>query len=149
MTSETGKSLIDDLRKVEVFADLLPEQLAWLADHFEELRVQPGEIFAHPGDPVDYLTVILEGEIRVERTGEPDTPIFRGFAGQVTGMLPYSRLTNYPGTGRAVLPTVYCAFTKTTFRRCCSEFLCSASDWWPSCPTVSATPPSAKLSGTS
>ena len=105
LTSETGKSLIDDLRKIEVFADLPQEHLAWLAEKFEEMRFQPGEIMAREGDPLDHLTVILEGEIRIQRGSGPDAPIFTAYAGQVTGLLPYSRLTHYGGTGRAVLPT--------------------------------------------
>ncbi len=103
--SETGKSLIDDLRKIEVFSDLPQEHLAWLAEKFEEIRIQPGEIFAREGDPADWLVVILEGEIRLQRSGGPDSPVFRATGGQVTGLLPYSRLTRYGGTGQAVLPT--------------------------------------------
>ncbi len=105
LTSETASSLIDDLRKIHVFADLPQEHLAWLAEKFEERRFQPGEIFAREGEPADYLTVILEGEIRVQRESGVDAPIHTAYAGQISGVLPYSRLTNYPGTGRAVLPT--------------------------------------------
>ena len=105
LTSETGRSLIDDLRKIEVFADLPQEHLAWLAEKSEEIRFQPGEIFAREGEPTNYLTVILEGEIRVQRESGSDAPIYIGYAGQVTGVLPYSRLTHYPGTVRAMLPT--------------------------------------------
>ena len=65
----------------------------------------PGEIFVRPGDPAVWLTVILEGEIRLQRAGDPDGPIYSAVAGQVTGYLPYSRLTHFAGTGRAVLPT--------------------------------------------
>jgi signal transduction histidine kinase len=96
----TRRSLVDDLRKVEVFADLPGGQLAWLAEHLQELRFQPGE-----GEPLDHLTVILEGELRIQRGNGTDEMIFRGIAGQVTGLLPYSRLTHYGGTSRAVLPT--------------------------------------------
>jgi hypothetical protein len=78
LTSETGKSLIDDLRKITVFADLPPEQLAWLAENFEEMRFQPGEIFVREGDPAEYLNVILEGEIRIQRSSDPDHPSSRG-----------------------------------------------------------------------
>lgn len=105
LTSETGKGLIDDLRKIEVFSDLPQEHLAWLAEKFEERRFQPGEVMAREGDPLDHLSVILEGEIRIERGSGPDTLIFRVNAGQVTGLLPYSRLTHYGGTTQAVLPT--------------------------------------------
>lgn len=44
VTGETGKSLIDDLRKIEVFADLPQEHLVWLVEKFEERIFQPGEI---------------------------------------------------------------------------------------------------------
>ena len=76
LTSETGKSLIDDLRKIEVFSDLPQEHLAWLAEKFEERRFQPGEIMAREGDPLDHLTVILEGEIRIQRGSGADALIF-------------------------------------------------------------------------
>ncbi|MGD0941913.1 MAG: ATP-binding protein [Terracidiphilus sp.] len=103
--SNTGRVSIEDLRKIEVFADLPSEQLDWLAEHLEELRFQPGEIMGREGDPQDHLTVILEGELRYQRESGADEMSFRGFAGQVTGLLPYSRLTHYGGTSRAVLPT--------------------------------------------
>ena len=105
LTSETGRSLIDVLRKIQVFADLPQEHFAWLAEKSEEIRLQQGEIFAREGEPTNYLTAILEGEIRVQRESGSDAPIYIGHAGQVTGVLPYSRLTHYPGTVRAMLPT--------------------------------------------
>jgi signal transduction histidine kinase len=104
-TRATGSSLIADLRRIDVFADLSPEHLAWLAEHFQEMRFQQGEIMAREGDPLDHLTVILEGEIRIQRGSGPDALIFRVPSGQVTGLLPYSRLTSYGGTTQAVLPT--------------------------------------------
>lgn len=105
MASAAARSLVDDLRKVEVFVDLPDEQLTWLAEHLEVLRFQPGEVAGREGDPLDHLAVILEGELRFQRGSGADEMIFRGFAGQVTGLLPYSRLTHYVGTSRAVLPT--------------------------------------------
>ena len=105
LTTTTARVSIDDLRKIEVFADLPMDQLAWLADHFQEMRFKPGEVMGREGEPLDYLTVILEGEIRIQRGGGPDGPVFRGFAGQVTGLLPYSRLTHSGGTSQAVLST--------------------------------------------
>jgi signal transduction histidine kinase len=105
LKKEKGMSLIADLRKIEVFADLPEVDLAWLAEKGEEVRYQPGEIFIQEGDPADALFAVLEGEIRFQLSGGPDSPVYRSNAGQVTGLLPYSRLTQYRGTGRAVLPT--------------------------------------------
>lgn len=106
--------LIDDLGKIEAFSDLPPEDLAWLAERFEEVRVQPGEIFVREGDSADWLFVILEGEIRLQQSGN-DSPVFRTHTGQVTGLLPYSRLTKYGGTGRAVIPTRILRLHKDNF----------------------------------
>jgi signal transduction histidine kinase len=114
-TSATSSSLIDDLRKIEVFADLPEEQLAWLVEKFEEKRYQAGDILAREGDPIDHLTVILDGEIRIERGAGSDPIIFTVYAGHVTGLLPYSRLTHYGGTTRAVLPTRIAALHRSTF----------------------------------
>ncbi len=102
LTSQAVPGLINELVKITVFADLPAEHLAWLVGKFDVVQLEEGEIFGRPGDPIDYLNVILEGEIRLQRGTEADSPTFVGYAGQVTGLLPFSRLTNFKGTGRAV-----------------------------------------------
>ncbi len=102
---EVIQRVVGDLRKVDVFADLSEDQLAWLAERFEEVRMEPGTIFTRRGDPIEYLVVLLEGEIRWQRSDMPDGPSFTARAVQVTGLLPYSRLTGAEATGRAILPT--------------------------------------------
>ncbi len=103
--NERTEALINDLRKVHTFSDLSHEHLAWFVDKSEEIRCEPGEIFARPGDPAVWLVVILEGEIRFQREDDPDAPVFTVSAGQITGYLPYSRLTQIRGTGRALAAT--------------------------------------------
>jgi signal transduction histidine kinase len=115
LTAATGRISVDDLRTIAVFRDLAPEQLAWLAEHFEERRFQAGEIIGREGEPVDHLIVIFEGEMRIQRGSGSEEVFFRGFAGQVTGLLPYSRLTHYGGTSRAVLPTRVAALHRSFF----------------------------------
>jgi signal transduction histidine kinase len=114
-TNQTGTSLIDDLRKIEVFSDLTADQLAWLAEKFEEIPFAAGEIFARPGDPADSLVVILEGEVQFQRGDIPDAPVFRSGAGEITGLLPYSRLTSYKGIGRALVPSRLARLNKSYF----------------------------------
>ncbi len=104
-TTERIESLAGELRRISVFADLETDQLAWLAGHCEEIRLASGEVFIRPGDPVEWLLIMLEGEVRYERAGDPGRPFFLASAGQVTGFLPYSRMTTSGGTGRAVVPT--------------------------------------------
>ncbi len=105
--SNTNNStrLVGELRKIGIFADLPDEGLGWIAEKSKELHLLPAEVFIRVGDPADSLFVILEGEIRFQLSGGPDAPVYRVTAGQVTGLLPYSRMTEYRGTGQAVVPT--------------------------------------------
>lgn len=89
---------VDDLREIEVFEDLSPDGLEWLASNLIAFTLDRGDIAFDAGDPVDHLVILFEGEIRAERqTGQ----IFTARGGQVVGLLPYSRLKVYPATGRA------------------------------------------------
>ena len=115
LTNAEASLSIDDLRKIEVFADLPHEQLDWLLDHLQVKCFQPGEIMGREGEPLDNLVVILEGEMRIQRGSGADEMIIRGFAGQVTGLLPYSRLTHYSGTARAVLFTRVASLHRSLF----------------------------------
>ncbi len=103
--SETIQTILSELHNIAVFADLPEDQLTWLAEHFEEVRLQPGAVYLRQGDPVEYLVVVVEGEVRYQRQDVPDGPFFTMQAGQVTGLLPYSRLTRASGTGRAIVQT--------------------------------------------
>ncbi|MGH9405840.1 MAG: sensor histidine kinase [Terriglobia bacterium] len=97
--------IVTELRAVDIFADLPDDQLAWLAERFEEVRLEAGEIFMRQGDTIEYLYVLIEGELRWQRNDTPDGPSFSVRAIQVTGLLPYSRMIRAQGTGRAVLPS--------------------------------------------
>jgi signal transduction histidine kinase len=97
--------LVSDLRRIEIFSDLPEEGLHWLAEKSEEVQLRPGEVFIEEGNPADMLFVILEGEIRFQLSGGPGAPVYRVPAGHVTGLLPYSRMTHYRGTGQAVVAT--------------------------------------------
>jgi signal transduction histidine kinase len=100
------ESLEAALRRIEIFADLRDDQLQWLASNGEELRLAPGDTLMHEGDPADALFVLLDGEVRGRRESSgADAAGFVGRAGQVTGMLPFSRMVNFPLTGRATAPT--------------------------------------------
>ena len=104
-THERAARFVTALRSISVFADLPGEDLEWLALRMDEVALSAGQIFARPGDPVDYLNVILEGELQFEPADTPGLPVFSASAGQVTGLLPFSRLTQVRGIGRAVLPS--------------------------------------------
>jgi signal transduction histidine kinase len=92
-----------DLRAIKVFADLPEDQLEWFITQSEEVCAEPGEVMFREGAPADHMYIFFEGELqgRVERPGG-DVRIYLASAGDVTGLLPFSRLQTYGGTGRAV-----------------------------------------------
>jgi signal transduction histidine kinase len=105
--SQSGKLPVESaLRQINIFSDLREEELQWFVANAEELNLVPGEVVFREGDPVDALFVLLQGAIRGRReNGGGDGPSFEARAGGVTGLLPFSRLTNAPLTSRAIEPT--------------------------------------------
>ena len=104
-----------DLRKISVFSDLPEEQLAWLAQQGEDVRREPGEILFREGDPAEHMFVFLEGEFE-GRGGRADgRRVFQARAGDVTGLLPFSRLQKFAGTGHALTPVRVALFHKRIF----------------------------------
>src|SRR5215470_7266354 len=97
--------IIEEVRKFSVFADLSEDDLRWLAERMDEVTLEAGEIYARQGDPVDYLTLMLEGELQVSQLNTPGSPIFVAVAGEITGRLPFSRLKQFRGLSRAVMHT--------------------------------------------
>ena len=97
--------IIGEVKKFSVFEDLPEENLRWLAERMEEITLDGGAIYARPGDSVDYLTLMLEGELQVSMVTTPGSPIFVAVAGEITGRLPFSRLKNFKGLSRAVMHT--------------------------------------------
>ncbi len=120
-TSERGVAsavhpTTEDLRSVPVFADLAEDDLHWLAEQMTLLELRAGEVFIRAGSPADRLFVVLKGEIRAEREGPGnENRVYVARAGQVTGMLPYSRMTQFPSTARAVVPTRGAVLPKSEF----------------------------------
>jgi signal transduction histidine kinase len=98
--------LREALRGIPVFADLAEEEIGWLAEHAEEVHLAHGEVSVQEGEPADRMIIILSGELRGRREkGAADGRTFIARAGEVTGMLPFSRMSNWRATVRAEGPT--------------------------------------------
>src|SRR5208283_4827916 len=104
----------DELRAVAVFHDLPDEQLDWFLEHSRAVRLAPGEVSARTGDAADKMVVVLEGELQARLEG-PNEAIFTTKAGTVTGVLPYSRMTTFPATSRAVRSSRVLVFPAALF----------------------------------
>jgi signal transduction histidine kinase len=105
------------LRQIEIFSDLQDEQVQWFLAASQELRLSPGEVLTQEGAPADALYVLLAGEIRGRReSGPADMPGFVVQSGHVIGLLPFSRMTNIPLTGRATVPSWLLRLHKDRFQ---------------------------------
>src|SRR4029077_17258491 len=100
------EELLAKLRKIHVFEDLSTEDLLWFISQSEEPRAPAGDIIMREGDHPEYMMVMLEGEMRARAEhGSPNGPVFTISAGDVTGMLPFSRVKLMRVTAVAVLPS--------------------------------------------
>jgi signal transduction histidine kinase len=91
-----------DLAALAVFSDLSPGQIDWLADHGEVMELAAGDWLFKEGDPATDLFVVLDGTLElIVGIGGQQVPSFTQHRGDVTGLLPYSRMRIYGGGGRA------------------------------------------------
>ena len=103
----TTTELIDQLAAHKTLGAAPREELAWLVAHGELRHLNAGDVLSPKGAPVQGLFVVLSGHvvIFVDRgTGRHKAMEWR--AGDVTGMLPYSRLVSPPGDSFAQEPSV-------------------------------------------
>jgi signal transduction histidine kinase len=91
--------VIDALKRVTPLYGLSDEEYEWLAENGSQRWDPSGAILFQDGDPATKMTVILKGEIHVRRRRGPMDSLFIGRSGQITGVLPYSRMKTYGGTG--------------------------------------------------
>ena len=87
------------LRYIHHFTDLDEAALDWLAAHAVTYRYQQGDTVFRAGDPIDELFLILEGSFSV--VNDKGHVAFRAQAGDISGVLPHSRMTHTGGTGKA------------------------------------------------
>ncbi|HEX8943573.1 MAG TPA: ATP-binding protein [Gemmatimonadaceae bacterium] len=74
------------------------EELAWLAEHGEVRSYEPGEVVVPITAPVVEMIILLSGHIAIYvARGNSRRKAMEWRAGDVTGLLPYSRMTHPPG----------------------------------------------------
>jgi signal transduction histidine kinase len=91
-----------ELLRVPAFADLPEWQIVWFLAQSQEMHVKAGETYVRQGDPADWMFVILEGQFQWRGEFGGETVVLSGKAGDVTGVLPFSRMTQFAVSGRAV-----------------------------------------------
>ncbi len=77
------------------------EDRVWLANHGQERVAVAGDVLFEEGAPAEHMMLILKGEIHVRRNRSGPMSLFIGRSGQMTGLLPFSRMKSYGGQGFA------------------------------------------------
>ena len=91
-----------ELRRVPMFADLPDDQIAWFLSHAQELCLKAGDPYSRQGDPADAMFVVLEGEYQARGELGGQTIVISIKPGDVTGVLPFSRMKQFTVSGRAL-----------------------------------------------
>jgi signal transduction histidine kinase len=107
--------IAEALDRVTPLQGLPFEDRFWLAQHGEELFMQPGDTLFEEGAPADRMILMLKGEIHVQRRHNGSMALFIGRVGQMTGLLPFSRMKASGGQGVAVTPVWALLIHKSLF----------------------------------
>jgi signal transduction histidine kinase len=109
--------IIDRLAEHKTLGTAPREELAWLAAHGTLHKLETGGVLAHKGVQVESLHVLLSGRVVlfVDRGSGPQKAI-EWRAGEVSGVLPYSRLGSPPGDAIAQEPTEVLSLPRSCLR---------------------------------
>jgi signal transduction histidine kinase len=106
--------IVEALKKVGQLHGLEETEYLWLATHGTEIFAESGAVVFREGEPASKMTILLQGEIYVRREqGGP--AFFIGRSGQITGLLPFSRMKAYGGLGYTSAPTWGLEFDRSLF----------------------------------
>ena len=106
---------LDLLRRVPTFEDLPDDQLTWFLGQSKELRLTAGEIYSRQGDAADAMFVILDGHLQGRGEIGGETIIIDLEPGDVTGLLPFSRMKQFRVNGRAETDSLALRFPAALF----------------------------------
>ena len=91
-----------ELLRLPIFADLPADQIAWFIDQSKDLSLEPDEVYVHQGDAADAMFVVLDGQLQIRGELSGSLVTFVSKPGDVTGVLPFSRMKQFPLTGHAL-----------------------------------------------
>ncbi len=104
-----------ELLHFPAFADLPDDQIAWFLSQAQELNYKAGDTYLRQGTPADAMFVILEGQLELHGEMSGETVTFSMKAGDVTGVLPFSRMKQFTVNGRAVTDSRVLRFPAALF----------------------------------
>src|SRR4051812_17047523 len=106
MSSQTAPSPIEEivaaLRHIGALEGLADSEYEWLARNGNERKASPGTMLFREGDPPMGMNIMLRGEVHIRRAQTGSMSFFIARMGQMSGVLPFSRMKGYGGSGYAV-----------------------------------------------
>lgn len=120
-----AKDLIDRLAEHRTLGAVPRAELEWLVAHGCIRMLNTGDLLSRKGHPVEGLYIVLSGHLALfADRGAGPTKIIEWRGGDVTGMLPYSRMVTPPADVSALEPVEIFAISRdhlTAMTRACCE----------------------------
>src|ERR1700722_14729436 len=104
-----------DLLRVPMFADLPDDQISWFIGQAQEIRMQAGDTYFRQGDPADAMFVVLEGQLQARGELGGEMVVIPMKAGDITGVLPFSRMKQFSVGTRALTDARVMRFPSSLF----------------------------------
>lgn len=106
----TATDIVDQLTEHKTLGSAPREELAWLASHGTLRHLNAGDVLTAKGATVEGFFVVLSGRLSISVDhGAGRNKVMEWGAGDVMGLLPYSRLVSPPGDTVALEPSVILA----------------------------------------
>lgn len=108
--------LLHQLQTNEILTDIPIPTLEWLIDKSEYQLYEAGEYIYEPGRAVDHLLILIQGEYnsKMKRNGRwREIGVWR--TGNITGVLPFSRMKEARAHGQAIKDCYFLALHRNHF----------------------------------
>jgi len=107
---------IQELKQLAILEGLSEEIFIWLQNYGTRIHLAAGEQLFTRGREADYMFIVVQGKIeRLQEIDGHSIVAATTMSGQVTGMLPFSRMTHYPGNAIATEPSKILRINKEDF----------------------------------
>ena len=100
---------------VPAFAELPEDQIEWFLGKAQELNLKTGDTVFRQGDPADAMIVILDGQVQARGELGGETVLISTKPGDVTGILPFSRMKQFPLEARVAADAKILSFPSSQF----------------------------------
>lgn len=109
--------LLAALHKVPTFEGIEEQHLKWLADKGELVSLEQGDYLFRKGEAADHMYILLEGSVQLKVSqGSQFRDLSLLEKGDITGILPYSRMKEAGGFGIATSKTTIFSLHKKYFQ---------------------------------